>query len=432
MKNNKLYRKLLSIILALIITVSGFTINDAKSIIAASEYITVEGFAKELAKELGLKSIKGKESSGYVNVLLKEEILKDGEISSYSSQITRTDMAMMLNRADEYLYGDKLDSKLVELALEKRISDIKKIKKEKRTDVVKCYLKGYIKGHSNGNYSSDRTFKGGGKVVKSSALHCIKMLKDKKLRAKISPDGQLIRTNNLPKNAKSYPYILASYPNAYYEKKFAYEGVTQRINGKIVPMKNIEDYASPKDVDKTEILKNNNNLKKENLNTWVEKSLLHTSLVFNVNYKTIDNKWLESLITTHSYYKTFGYEDIIREEIQDYINKMKKNKVIIESNKVAVDESSLYFYDGRYYLRVYVRYRIVSCSVSPELDSIIKHPYNNVLYSRMTVDLRGYKLGKWEDGYFDITLSRGFNEYKDMAVIYVEVDAYKGVTNEKK
>lgn len=413
--------KIVSLILSLILCTTLTNMIYPADVSAGTSFISVNEFIKRVVNELNLTKKKD-----YIETAVDVGIIKEGEFSTYTKNLTRTDAAIILNRADEYLYGDKLSPELVKMALEKRISDIKDVKSTKRLDVAKCYLKGYIEGYSNGSYSTNRAFKGNSKISKDSALKCIKMLKNKSLRAKISPDGQLIRTTNLPKNAKSYPYILASYPNEYYEKSFAYEGVTQRINGKIVPMKNIEDYASPKDVDKTEILKNNKNLKKENLNTWVEKSLLHTSLIFNVNYKSIGKEWSEKLLTTHYYFKTDGYEDIVKEEIRDYIKSMKKNKVIIDCNKVAVDGSSLYFFDGSYYLRAYVRYRIVSCSVSPNLDSIFGHPYNNVLFSRMTVDLRGYSLGKWEEGYFDISLSRGFNSYKDMAVVYVDIDAYKG------
>ncbi|NLK27892.1 MAG: hypothetical protein GX306_06070, partial [Clostridiales bacterium] len=151
-------------------------------------YITIEEFAELIAKKIGLETISDLENAG---------IIKEGDFSNYTKNITRTDAAVLLNRADEYLYGDKLDPNLVELALEKRISDIEKIKKSKQIDVVKCYLKGFIKGYSNGKFSTDREFRGSSRMTREGALSCIKMLKDKSLRAKISPDGQLIRTTNL-------------------------------------------------------------------------------------------------------------------------------------------------------------------------------------------------------------------------------------------
>lgn len=44
-------------------------------------------------------------------------------------------------------------------------------------------------------------------------------LKNKGKRFKLSYDGQVLRIINLPKNYKDYPYILASFPNSYYEKE---------------------------------------------------------------------------------------------------------------------------------------------------------------------------------------------------------------------
>ena len=87
---------------------------------AASKFITVEEFAKEIADKLIIGPVTGKEKSGYVNALIEVGIIKDGEFKSYTKEITRGEAAALINRADEYLYGDTLDPKLVELALEKR------------------------------------------------------------------------------------------------------------------------------------------------------------------------------------------------------------------------------------------------------------------------------------------------------------------------
>lgn len=57
-------------------------------------------------------------------------------------------------------------------------------------------------------------------------------LKNKGKRFKLSYDGQVLRIINLPKNYKDYPYILASFPNSYYEKKMWY---TKQRTKKIRP-----------------------------------------------------------------------------------------------------------------------------------------------------------------------------------------------------
>lgn len=389
---------------AMLIPQGIYSRNNAE---AAVVYISVQSFAKSLAKELGIKPASGTKNIDYVNALKEKGIIKDGDFSSYSSHLKRTDAAVLLNRADEYLYGDTLDPKLVKLALEKRISDISSIKASKREDVVKCYLKGYIKGYSNGDYSTDRTFKGSKKISKAGALECIKMLKNKSMRAKISPDGQLIRTTNLPVYAKYYPYILASYPNTYYDWKFYYEEVTVYEEGKKVQLKNTIDYAAPVDVDKTKTYENFAEIKEEYLPIWTEKVKTYLECVFNVDYRSINKDWIDKVMSTDY---TYGYisEERTRKWLESYINNMKSNKTIVECDKVAVDSSTLYFFNGAYYLRVYVHYRIVSSNIKHGVDRNTladEWTYNKILWTTNMVNLTKYKLGEWKDAYFDIELS---------------------------
>lgn len=89
----------------------------------------------------------------------------------------------------------------------------------------------------------------------------------------LSLDGQFIRITNLPKYAKYYPYILASYPNKHYDWKFGYEGqvLTDPMTRKSVPLKNIEQYVAPVDMDKTKDFENFKEVKKEYLDEWVSK-----------------------------------------------------------------------------------------------------------------------------------------------------------------
>jgi len=399
-------KKVIAIILmAAILTTSGVLASD-NTAEAAVINIKVDAFAKALANAIGLQPITGTQKSTYVNALIEKGIIKEGDFTSYTSYLTRTDGAVILNRADEYLYGDTLDADLVNVALEKRISDINKIKESKRIDVVKCYLKGYIKGFSNGDYSTDRAWKGSSKLSKAGALNCIKMLKIPSLREKISPDGQLIRTTKLPKNAKLYPYILASYPNRYYEKGLAYEGVTRTKNGKDFPLVSLVDYYAPVDIDKlTEY--DFATAKKKYLDTWVGKVKTHFELIFNVDYRTIGDEWLEAVTATDSYYAHGSMIDLTTKKLGKYIEGMKANKTIVETSKVAVDASSLYSYEGSYYFKVYVKYRIVSSAIPSTTDIetyLSEKPYNKLVYSRSIVDLSGFTLGKWKEACFNVAL----------------------------
>ena len=387
-------------------------------------FITVEEFCKALAKELGLKQVEGEQSSGYVNALIAEGIIKKGDITNYTNEIRRTDLMVLLNRADEYLYGDTIKDSLLQLTLERRISDIDKIKASKRNDVAKAYLKGYMKGYSNGAYSTNRELRGSSRVSKTVAMDCIKMLKDKTLRAKISPDGQLIRTTNLPKNAKNYPYILASYPNKYYEWMLRLE--TSKIygeNNKEIPLYNLKDYASPKNIDK---LSNDKypkfgDIKQERLQEWVDKARRHLELVLNVDYRTINDKWVEEVMKTSHTYETL-YDWLPRRRLAEYLLNMKKNKTIVEYDAIAVDGSSLNYFNGYFYLRCYVKYRVVSSVTPPNVTAdvlIDERPFEKILYSPDGIDIRGFQYGKWIEGYYDIAVSEAQGNEGNLGVVGV-------------
>jgi len=416
MNNDKRKKGVLVVILLAIISFGSFIATEPWYVSAASKYIKPNEFIKALVEELDLSV-----DSNHVDAAIKAGIVKDGE--EFSSYLTRTEAAALLNRADEYLYGDTLDPKLVELTLEKRISDIRSIEEDKRPDVIKCYLKGFIKGYSNGKYSADRKFKGNIKMSYDGALKCIAMLKDRSLRAKISPDGQLIRTTNLPKNADKYPYILASYPNEYYDGwTFLFEGVTastydtETNQWKVRKLEHFKEWAYPFEIDKSTDIPNFAELKDKMLDVWVDKARTHLKTIFNADYRTIDEKWVETVLKTDY---TYGYgkmEENTKKWIEKYVDRMKKNKTVIESDQIAIDGSSLYYYYGSYYLRTYVRYRVLSSEAVYEN----KTPYdtNDILYSSgHPICFNDFELGQWKECCFDICL--GNYEAGNLGVMYV-------------
>ena len=410
------------LLIMVMLPISSFVTND-KTAEASTKYITVESFVTYITKELGLSSVSGKERSGYVNALIEKGIIKTGDFTSYTKYLTRGDAALLLNRADEYLYGDTLDAELIDLALDKRISDIGIIKESKRIDVVKAYLKGFIKGYSNGNYSTDRTLKVSSKITKTGALDCIKLLKGKTLRAKISPDGQLIRTTKLPKYAKNYPYILASYPNSYYDWKFCYEGVTRtrfsEKTGKMedVPFYYITDYASPADVDKTTRIDNFAEVKKERLDIWVNKVKTHMESIFNVDYRTIGKEWIDTVSAVHYTYGYWMMEEQTRKRLENFVANMKGNQTIVESSNVAVDGSSLYYFDCRYYLRVYVRYRIMLSKT--QYKPMELYDDNNIFYTNYPINFIEFDIGEWKECCYDVALTNYTNDEKaNLGVLY--------------
>ena len=212
MKSN---RRLFAFVMTFVLVITLVVTEKDQRVDAASKYISVNAFAEALVNELGLDIDELSGTSGYVKKLITIGIMNTGEFTSYTAALRRGDLLMLLNRADNYLYNTNIDAKLIQTVIDKRISDIAKVPESKQDDIARGYIKGFLKGFSNGNYSPDRNLKLTSKILKTDALACLKLLKDKSKRAKISPDGQLLRTTSLPNNAYMFDYILASFPNRY-------------------------------------------------------------------------------------------------------------------------------------------------------------------------------------------------------------------------
>lgn len=382
----KKYRGL-SLLLAIVILATTY-LMPAQPAEAAPKYMKVNTFIKHLVQTIDLK-VDTTVATPYIAAALSAGIVKDGDFSDYNSYISRADAAVLVNRADEYLHGNKVDEKLLQMVLEKRISDIKEIPEEKREAVAKVYAKGIIKGYSNGKYTQNRSFKGKDNITAAGAMSAIKLVKNTAERSKISPDGQLIRTTNLPKNADKYEYILASFPNKFYEKKFRFMLSDQYKAG---TMKK-DVYAYPDD------------MRKETFKTWYEEWPLseemdkylydwadlaekYMNYVFNVDYRTVDNEWIEGLASLYPN-SNLDMAKVIKER---YIDNMKKNKVVVESSIIAVEPSTLHK-SKEYRMRAYVRYRITAKNINVEESELIYAPFTYLL------DL---KSGVWREGIFDI------------------------------
>jgi hypothetical protein len=104
---------------------------------------------------------------------------------------------------------------------------------------------------------------------------------------------------------------------------------------------------------------------------------------------------------------------------------MKANKTIVESSKIAVDGSSIYYFNGTYILRVYVKYKILSSSVKYGADAdtmIMENPYGKIIYTRYPiVCLKSYSLGKWKESYFDVELAWYGNKSPDNIGVFYAV-----------
>lgn len=429
----KILKKVIASLLLLSICLTSMMIqNDETKAYASTKFITRETFMKLVMKELKFNVDETSSKHPYIDAAIRSGIITENTFgSNYNTYLTKSDVAVVLVNAHEFLYNDSLPESLVSEIIEKRISDIKSVSKARRTYVAKAYAYGYLKGNSNGQYSSDRAMKSWQKVSASGAKSLVAMLRDKSKRSKIADDGQLIRTTNLPSNAKMYPYILASFPNAYYDWEFQFqkalvdvlkEGSTKiytkvpRYTTQFYQSKKLELWAPPVDIKdyykgKTPWIieypakfASTETVLALGLDKWVENAKKYLTYAFNIDYRTIkkDKDWYNTILSLDC---ENGLESQSSTEnfIKQYIKAVVDNKTIIECDKVAVDKSTLYAESG-FYIRCYVHYRVIS---SKNTSSYSALAYTKGLYT----DYDKIKLGEWRDGYFDLKLDPAYGNF---------------------
>ena len=135
----------------------------------------------------------------------------------------------------------------------------------------------------------------------------------------------------------------------------------------------------------------------------------YAQLAFGVDYRTIEdhNAWKSAMYMLDADSSPAGSQEELNRRLDRYIERMKENRTILEFDKAAADPSSLYYYNGQFYIRLYVRYRIISSRViNPGIEDILyKKSFNSVIYSDGVARLENVVLGEWRDGYYDIAFS---------------------------
>lgn len=273
------------------------------------------------------------------------DVLKDSGIKNTDAATTVQTAAYLLEKADSSINGGWLSydyDLFIHVQDYNRISDLKKAKKDYRRSLMMCYTKGIMIGKSNGKYSQSRKFLPTSKITKSEATKLVNRLSDTSKRFKLTYDGQLTRTVNLPKNYKEYPYILASFPNSFYEKKMWY---TKQRNNTGWHAETPKQTAAKEDPEVLDMICDT-----------VRKNL---ELRLNVNYKkTFTSKWKSELANTY-----FDPSDLTS-DINKYVTAAKSRKVVVESYKIVVDPSMVWRNtDTSYYVKVYAQFKVKSGNV---------------------------------------------------------------------
>lgn len=407
--NKKIYIVLK--VLVFILLLNSFMLQN-ETIQSASKYITIEDFIKELIVGMELED-KTVSSNTCIERALVIGLLSVNTFSDYEDYITRTDAAVLINKADNFIYGDNLDQELLDIVLNKRISDINKVEKSKREDVASIVAKGIIKGYSNGYYIQNREFRGKNYLTKTGGNEVINLLMKPSKRAALSKDGMLIRTTNLPRNAEHYDYILACYPNEFYEMKFYFMNWSSYKEGLMANNR----YAYPSDMkneywhtwsNKWPFIDESNKY----LTSWTKRVENYLELIFNIDYRTVNDKWIKELASVYAIPIMDNLLIGTEKGIQKYIDGIKENKVIIESKIISVEPSTLYEYDGVYYLRAYVKYRVIANNINVDHDKLL---YSHSVYMKKLVN------EEWREGIFDIELDNGKNMLATGNDLYIQV-----------
>ena len=307
---------------------------------------------------IGKNQISIKDFASQVQKVTGKDVLKNAGIKNTAAATTNEIAAYLLNEADSAVNGGENSYNYDLYGYVKyfnRISDIKKADDKYKESLYKCFTKGIMVGKSNGTYSSTRKFLPKTKITKDEAKKMINRLKNKGKRFKLSYDGQVLRIINLPKNYKDYPYILASFPNSYYEKKM-----------------NISKQRTKEDKTPAQTAKILSDEDKDMICAKIKKNV---ELRLNINYKkTFTSKWKSDLMGTY-------FDNNKQKSVNAYIKAAKGRKIVMTSGDVIVDPSSLWLCrNGVVYGRVYVKFRVKNGNI----PSAKRELQNEVIYGNYT------------------------------------------------
>ena len=307
---------------------------------------------------IGKNQISIKDFASQVQKVTGKDVLKNAGIKNTAAATTNEIAAYLLNEADSAVNEGENSYNYDLYGYVKyfnRISDIKKADDKYKESLYKCFTEGIMVGKSDGTYSSTRKFLPKTKITKNEAKKMINRLKNKGKRFKLSYDGQVLRIINLPKNYKDYPYILASFPNSYYEKKM-----------------NISKQRTKEDKTPAQTAKILSDEDKDMICAKIKKNV---ELRLNINYKkTFTSKWKSDLMGTY-------FDNNKQKSVNAYIKAAKGRKIVMTSGDVIVDPSSLWLCrNGVVYGRVYVKFRVKNGNI-PSAKSELQ---NEVIYGNYT------------------------------------------------
>lgn len=284
----------------------------------------------------------------------------------------------------------------------KRIQ-FKNCDKETEEAFFYVYANGIMEGKSAGMYSPDRVFDAGRKASSEEFQLYLRRMFGLSERCLLGPEAQLLRTRDLPKFAEYYPYILEDFPNEFYDWEFEW------MKNEIASGPDETPHVAPKDMRNSS--KKLGNLTYEEIlakygDDYLKNVKEYLQRLFSVDYRTTpdDRAWFQYILE-HGSQKTvrggMNGRDFLRSQLEQYLKDMKENETKVECMLIATDSSMFYEASQNWYLRVYVKYRIVSAKTT-QPPGIYR---NNIIFSEtMSADFDQVILGEWRDGFFDVQL----------------------------
>ena len=360
-----------------------FGINGVENLTSPEEKVTVE-----------------KLSAICCSIMMKLGEVLDWDIKDIEEGNYKQDNRYDIGDPPEYPYKEVVENDMIFTATNikkyNRINDLDEVDEKYRVCTILTLCNGIIIGKSLGKYSQKRNIEPKREVSLSEIKAAIDRTYNSEKRYLISLDGQLIRTKNLPVNASEYKYILDSFPNSFYETRFDYENYPSTYRTEH------QDYEKPKFA----------------FAKYMDYSIYHGNIYdraevvrrlqdcrFNVDYRTIDKKWVDELVDIYSCRREEA-EEIrnIRKEINQYVKFVKKNKVIIEAEPSSTDASAIYCLSEGVMAHTYMKFRIVSCKN-------FKKNFDKIIYGSQMLDsawgiAKNYKdfvkIGKWIEGVYAV------------------------------
>lgn len=423
--------KLVILSTLILVVCNGISLSTTK---AKEAYCTVGMFIKNLSCNLGFTELSSTEDDCYEQLKQNNIILEDDMINLSASKIKVSSCCELFERVLDYNKENYNQDSYLLILNNKRISDISQVEKNKRSAVIRCFSEGIISSESNGYYVQSRTVKANNYITVKEANDCIERLLHKDKRFKMSEDGQKMRTTNLPRNYKDFPYILETYPNKFYEVMFdfmnydcsTYKPKKNRTfndakkhckydteSNYYYSYKNLYtgDYSTPATV-KNELsgfiaspynsqyiyfpFKEKMDI---NLYGWCNLLIDYIKLKYNVDYRKIDKTWCKDID------KLSGCGDPY-----EYIKTVKANKVIIKLGKVAVEPSTLYTSSG-IKIRAYIQFKVISAKDLKNLDKVFYKNFYGTAHTRY----KSLKKGEWKELIYDFDIGCDTLYYGQMA-----------------